>query len=51
VGFQPDFTEVISTILNFAHSQQVTLLCTKWPKELKIEKSCPAFTGQTTDGI
>jgi hypothetical protein len=27
------------------------LCCTKWPPELKIEKSCPAFTGQTAGGI
>jgi hypothetical protein len=30
---------------------QVPIRCSKWPPELKIEKSCPAFTGQTTGGI
>jgi hypothetical protein len=33
--------------LGCAHHLHVPLRCTKWPPELKIEKSCPAFTGQT----
>jgi hypothetical protein len=51
VGFQPNFTGVIITIPSCAQYQQVLRHCTKWLPGLKIEKSCPAFTGQTSDGI
>jgi hypothetical protein len=37
VGFQPNFTGVISTIPCCAHHQLFPLHCTKWPSELKIE--------------
>jgi hypothetical protein len=45
---------------DFNQTLQHTLLCTiptrspllhKWPKELEIEKSCPAFTDQTTGWV
>jgi hypothetical protein len=32
-------------------SRHVPLCCTKWLSQLKIEKYCPHFTGQTTGGI
>jgi hypothetical protein len=51
VGFQQNFTGVISIILSCAHHNHVTLHCTKWLSELKIEKSYPAFTGETSGGI
>jgi hypothetical protein len=51
VGFQPNFTGVIITIPSCALHWHFPLLCTKWLPELKIEKSCLAFTGQTTAGI
>jgi hypothetical protein len=51
VGFQQKITRVISTIPSFAHHQHVPLCCTKWPLELKLEKSCPAVTGQATCGF
>jgi hypothetical protein len=50
VGFQPNFTGVISTIPSCAHYQHISLHCTKLPQELKIEKSCPTYTGQTSGG-
>jgi hypothetical protein len=42
VGFQPNFTGVINIIFSWAHYRHARLCCTK------LEKSCPAFTGQTT---
>jgi hypothetical protein len=52
MGFQPNFTGgVISTIPSCAHRQHILLLCTKWLPELKKEKSCPAYTGQTAGRI
>jgi hypothetical protein len=51
VGFQPNLTGVISSIRSCAHHWHIPLRCTKWLPELKIEKSCLAFTGQTTGGI
>jgi hypothetical protein len=51
VGFQPNFTAVISTIPSCAQYRHVPLHCTKWSPEQKIEKSWPAFTGQTTGVI
>jgi hypothetical protein len=53
VGFQPNFTAlVISTIPSCAYTRLHVLLClTKWLQRLKIEKPCPAFTGQTAGGI
>jgi hypothetical protein len=51
VGFQSNFTGVISTITSCAHQRQVLLHCTKLLPELKIEKTCPVFTGQSTGGI
>jgi hypothetical protein len=51
VGFQPNFTGVISTIPSCAQYQHILLRYTKWPTELKKEKFCPAFIGQTTGWI
>jgi hypothetical protein len=51
MGFQLNFTGVISTNHCCAHHRHVPLPCTKLPPELKIEKSFPAFTSQNTDGI
>jgi hypothetical protein len=51
VGFQPNFTGVISTIPSCAHHRHILPRCTKWPSELYIEKSCPAFTGQASAWI
>jgi hypothetical protein len=42
---------MISTIPSCALHWHVTLHCTKWPPELKIESSCLALTGQTTGWI
>jgi hypothetical protein len=46
-----DFNRVISTIPSYAHRQHVPHRCTKWLPELKVEKSCLAFTGQIPGGI
>jgi hypothetical protein len=51
VGFQPKFAGMISTIPYCVLHQHIPFHCTKWSPPLKIEKSCPAFTGQTTGGI
>jgi hypothetical protein len=52
VGFQPNFTGVISTIPSCEHHPHVPLGCTKWPPELKIEEiNCPPSTRLTTCGI
>jgi hypothetical protein len=51
VGFQPNFTGVISTIPSCAHHWYVPLSSIKWPPELKTEKSCQTFTGQPTGGV
>jgi hypothetical protein len=50
-GFRHNFTGVISTIGYCASCWYILLHCIKWPPELQIEKSCPAFTGQTAYGI
>jgi hypothetical protein len=52
LAFTNQTTDGISTKLyrsdhyipSCAHHWHILLRCTKWPPELKIEKSCPAFT-------
>jgi hypothetical protein len=51
VGLQPYSTGVFSTIPSCARHLHIPLRCSKWPPELKLEKSCLTFTGQTTGGI
>jgi hypothetical protein len=51
LGFQSHFTGVISTIPSCARHRHVLIDCTKWLPELKVEKSCPTLTGQTTGWI
>ena len=42
---------MISTKPSCAYNQQIPLGYTTWPPELKIEKSCLAFTAQIVGGI
>ena len=49
--FQPNFTGMISIYPSCAWRWHVPLGCAKWPSELKIEKPCLAFTGQTAGQI
>jgi hypothetical protein len=50
-NYQWDFNQTFSTIPSCALNRHTLLRCTKWPPELKIEKSCPTFEGHTTGGI
>jgi hypothetical protein len=50
-GIKTNFARVISTIPSSAHNRHVPLRCIKCPQELKIEKSCQAFTSQTVGWI
>jgi hypothetical protein len=42
---------MISINPSCVHLRHVMLQCTKWPLQLKLQKSCLAFTGQTSGGI